>query len=97
VDACGEFEECVLNKREQLGWALMTALNQLSVRYLAFRQYGDAIHCARQMVQREPWDEIARQHLMRALALAAHRGDTLRQYADCRRTLLAELHAEHGA
>jgi DNA-binding SARP family transcriptional activator len=37
---------------------------------------------------------VAHQQIMRAMALAGHRGDALRQYADCRLHLMSELQIE---
>jgi DNA-binding SARP family transcriptional activator len=96
VDGCAEFEEWVLLRRESCNWHLMTALYMLCDLYERAHEFDKAICCAKQMVRREPWDEVAHQKLMRAYALCGHRGDALRQYAECRQLLLAELQVEPG-
>lgn len=94
LDGCAEFQEWVLLRREGCSWLLMTALHHLCDHYVRACRYDEAVCCARQTVRREPWDEVAHQQLMRALALAGHRGDALRQYAECRHHLMSELQVE---
>jgi DNA-binding SARP family transcriptional activator len=91
---CSTFEEWVLLKREHLGWLLMSALHSLCDEYERIGHFDQAITHARHLVHREPWDELARQKLMRNLALAGHRGDALHQYADCKHQLMSELQVE---
>jgi DNA-binding SARP family transcriptional activator len=93
---CATFEEWVLLKREQFSRMFMSTLSLLYDHYEHQRDFEQAEWCARLQVEREPWDEVAHQRLMRALVLAGHRGAALRQYGKCCQLLLDELGVEPG-
>lgn len=57
---------------------------------------GDAVRIARELVDLDPHDERSHRLLMSALARIGRRGQALRQYLVCRRTLLDELGVEPG-
>jgi DNA-binding SARP family transcriptional activator len=96
LEECPGFEEWVLIHRESCDWLLATALRLLCDHYVLARHYEKAVAFARRIVRQDPWDEVGHQQLMRALALAGHRGDALCQYADCQRLLRLDLQVEPG-
>ena len=97
LDGCEAFEEWVLVKRERFSRLLMAALNCLCECYEREGRYGEVERCARQLVEREPWDEAGYQHLMRCLALAGHRAEALQQYERCREVLGSAMGIEPGS
>ena len=52
---------------------------------------------ARGLVDLDPTDELSQRQLMAAYARAGRRGHALRQYLECRRTLLEDLGLEPSA
>jgi DNA-binding SARP family transcriptional activator/predicted ATPase len=92
-DSAG-FEEWVLLIRERLARQAMTALQQLAATHEQRGDFEQAQRCAWRQIELEPWDEAARQQLMRALALNGERSAALAQYDTCRRLLAVELGVE---
>lgn len=88
------FEEWVTFKREQIGRQLLAALRRLAEHAEHHGEYERAIACAHRQLELEPWDEEARQQLMRTLALSGQRSAALAQYETGRRLLRRELGIE---
>jgi DNA-binding SARP family transcriptional activator/predicted ATPase len=92
-DSAG-FEEWALLTRERLRRQMLVALHQLAAGHERIGEYEQAQRWAWRQIELEPWDEGARQQLMRALALGGQRGAALAQYEACRRQLAEELGVE---
>ena len=58
---------------------------------------SEAVRAARALVELDPTDELSQRQLMAAYARAGRRGHALRQYLECRRTLLEDLGLEPSA
>jgi DNA-binding SARP family transcriptional activator/predicted ATPase len=91
------FEEWALFTRERLARLMSAALHQLAVACEQRGDYQQARRWAYRQIDLEPWDEVAHQHLMRALALSGQRSAALAQYEACRRQLAEELAVEPSA
>ena len=91
------FEEWALFTREQIGRQMSAALHRLAATYEERGAYEQAQSCAWRQIELEPWDEVAHQGLMRALALDGQRSAALAQYESCRRQLAEELGVEPAA
>lgn len=92
------FEEWALLTRERLACQVSSTLHRLSEAYEERGEYEQAESYARRQLELDPWDEVAHQRLMRALALSGLRSAALAQYETCRRLLAEELEVEpdHG-
>ncbi|MGD8738136.1 MAG: BTAD domain-containing putative transcriptional regulator, partial [Anaerolineae bacterium] len=90
------FEEWMLFTRERLARRISATLHKLAETCEQRGAFGQAQSYARRQIELEPWDEMAHQHLMRALALAGQRSAALAQYEACRRLLADELGVEPG-
>jgi DNA-binding SARP family transcriptional activator/predicted ATPase len=88
------FEEWALLTRERLARQMATALHHLAEGYEQQGEYAKAGSFAQRRLELEPWDEVARRQLMRALALDGQRSAALAQYETCRRLLAEELDIE---
>jgi DNA-binding SARP family transcriptional activator len=71
--------------------AVLTALIQI---YDQAGEYLSAATAARELVDIDPFDEGAHRAMMTAYARAGRTGQALRQYLECRRTLVEELGTE---
>jgi DNA-binding SARP family transcriptional activator len=90
------FEEWVLLKREQLGRQVRSALHHLAAIYEQRGEYERALPYVWRQVELDPWQDRARQQLMRLLALSGQRAAALAQYEVFRRALAEELGVEPG-
>jgi DNA-binding SARP family transcriptional activator/predicted ATPase len=88
------FEEWALLTRERLARQMSSALHRLGAAYGQRGQYQQAQSSARRQLGLDPWDEVAHQQLMRALARTGQRSAALAQYETCRRLLAEELGVE---
>lgn len=88
------FEEWALLLRERLQAQVLDAAARLTSYHERRGEYDEAISTARRQLELEPWCEEAHRQAMRSLALSGQRSAALAQYARCRQTLAAELHAE---
>jgi DNA-binding SARP family transcriptional activator/tetratricopeptide (TPR) repeat protein len=94
VSDSASFEEWALFTRERLARLMSSALHQLAAAHEERGDYEQARRWAWRQIELEPWDEIAQQQLMRALALSGQRSAALAQYETCRRQLAEELAVE---
>jgi DNA-binding SARP family transcriptional activator/tetratricopeptide (TPR) repeat protein len=92
-----EFEEWLMQHREQRHEAMMLALEQLVSHHLAEGRTKLVEHYALRQLVLEPWSESAHQALMLALALEGQRAAALKQYEALRRVLAEELGVEPSA
>jgi DNA-binding SARP family transcriptional activator len=90
------FEEWVLLKREQLGRQMHSALHRLAAMYEQRGEYERALPYIWRQVELDPWQDRARQQLMRLLALSGQRAAALAQYEVFRQALAEELGVEPG-
>jgi DNA-binding SARP family transcriptional activator len=90
------FEEWTLLKREQLGRQMRAALYRLAAMYEQRGEYERALPYIWRQVELDPWQDRARQQLMRLLALSGQRAAALAQYEAFRRALAEELGVEPG-
>jgi DNA-binding SARP family transcriptional activator/predicted ATPase len=88
------FEEWALLTRERVARQMSSALHRLVASHEQRAQYEQAQSFARRQLELEPWDEVAHQQLMRALALNGQRSAALAHYDACRRSLAEELGVE---
>ncbi len=88
------FEEWALLTREHLARQMSSMLHHLSAAYEDRGEYEHAQSYARRQLELDPWDEVAHQRLMRALALGGQRSAALAQYETCSRHLAQELDIE---
>ena len=94
LPGCGEFEEWMALRRENLDRQALQALRQLAACHEAANEIETALGYPRRWAELAPWQEAAHQRLMRLLALAGHRSEAL-TYADiCLRMLREELGVE---
>jgi DNA-binding SARP family transcriptional activator/predicted ATPase len=85
------FEEWALLTRERVARQMSSALHRLAESHEQRGQYEQAQSFARRQLELEPWDEVAHQQLMRALALNGQRSAALAHYEACCRSLAEEL------
>jgi DNA-binding SARP family transcriptional activator len=90
------FEEWVLLKREQLGRQMRSALHGLAAMHEQRGEYERALPYIWRQVELDPWQDRARQQLMRLLALSGQRAAALAQYEAFRQALAEELGVEPG-
>ncbi|MBN1814216.1 MAG: hypothetical protein JXA14_20425, partial [Anaerolineae bacterium] len=90
------FEEWALLKREQLGRQVRSALHRLAAMYEQRGEYERALPYVWRQVELDPWQDRARQQLMRLLALSGQRAAALAQYEAFRHALAEELGVEPG-
>ncbi len=92
-----EFEEWRLLQQEQHHQAALLALERMVDHHLAEGHTDEVERFARRQLGLEPWNEVAHQSLMLALALSGRRGAALRQFETCRSVLADELGVEPSA
>ncbi len=90
-------EEWVLVWRERLIDRYAAVLGALADGLLAAGDTTAATDVARRLVALDPCDEAAHRRLIRAFASSGRRGRALRQFLECRRTLVTELGVEPSA
>lgn len=95
-DSAG-FEEWALLARERLARQMSSTLHRIAAIYEQRGEYDQAQFWAWRQIELEPWDEAARQQLMRTMALSGQRSAALAQYETCRRVLAEELGVEPAA
>ena len=88
------FEEWRLLQQEQHHQAALLALERLVAHHLGEGRSDEVERYARRQLALEPWNEVAHQSLMLALALSGRRGAALRQFEACREVLAGELGVE---
>lgn len=91
------FEEWRLLQCEQHHQAVLLALERMVGHHLAEGHTDEVERFARRQLGLEPWNEVAHQGLMLALALGGRRGAALRQFETCRSVLADELGVEPSA
>lgn len=89
-----QFEEWLLNKREQLHRQALNALYRLAEQKLQTADFAAAQAIARRQLAFEPWRDEAHRQLMLALAQNGERSAALAQFDSCRQVLAAELGTE---
>lgn len=87
------YEQWLVQQRERLHWLRMGALSHLAALHEDRDDFEAAQHCARNMLELEPWHEGAHQQLMRVLALDGRRSEAMAQYQICLRQLAEEFGA----
>jgi LuxR family maltose regulon positive regulatory protein len=90
-------EEWALVWRERLRDRYAAVLGALADGLLAAGDTAAATDVARRLVALDPCDEAAHRRLIRAFAASGRRGRALRQFLECRRTLVTELGVEPAA
>ena len=93
----GEDGLWVEEQRRHLGNVLVRALECLRDASLADGDYGEAVRCAAEITEREPFRESSYRALMQAHAAAGNPAEALRVYERCRRFLGDELGAYPSA
>lgn len=86
-----EFENWLVNRREELHRGAMEAFARLAAFYLKRGDYASVRFFAGRQLAYEPWNEPAHRQAMLALARMGDRAGALIQYQLCRRSLEAEL------
>jgi DNA-binding SARP family transcriptional activator len=82
--------------RERLRDRYREVLAALSTAHEHAGYMHEAVAAARAMVELDPLDEAAHRRLIVAFARTGRRGHALRQFLECRRTLVTELGVEPG-
>ncbi len=85
------FDEWQFFQREQLHWAVTSALDKLVQHYRGQGEFDQAIIQARRWLALDPAHEAVHRHLMQLYAWSGQRAAALRQYQECTRILAAEL------
>lgn len=88
------YDDWCIQTREHLRERCLHALETLSDRLLARRQYRRAIEVLQRAVTLEPIRESMHRQLMRAYALAGERIQALQQYESCAQLLRSEFGVE---
>ncbi|CAG0937551.1 hypothetical protein TFLX_06489 [Thermoflexales bacterium] len=88
------FEEWLLVRQQHLAQLAVAAQQRLAEWYAASGDYRRARDYAAQMLEIDPWHEVAQHLLMQALALDGQRGAALAQYEAYRDQLARELNAQ---
>ncbi|MGE5375585.1 MAG: ATP-binding protein, partial [Bacteroidota bacterium] len=91
------YEDWILPAREELHQKFLGALERLAVLQEEARQYPQALQTARRLVQADPLQPAANQHLMRLYTLAGDRPAALKAYRTYTRQLWQELGAKPDA
>lgn len=89
-----EFESWLLGEQERWRQRSEFVLNQLINQRNQQAQYQEALRYARQLLQIMPWNEEVHYQVMLLLAKTGQRAAALKQFADCRQILAAELNIE---
>ncbi len=88
------FEEWALIQREQLDREARRALHGLTALYTRLGDYATAERYVRQLLDMDPWDELANRRLMTVLLQGGQRNAALRHYAAYEEELAKELGCE---
>ncbi len=88
------YDDWCIEAREHLRERCLNALEMLSRRLLARRQYRRAIEVLQRAVTLDPIRESLHRQLMRAYALGGERIQALQQYESCARLLRSEFGVE---
>jgi DNA-binding SARP family transcriptional activator/predicted ATPase len=91
ISDCPAFEEWVLLTRQKLVRKFTSVLHTIASQNESNGNYPQAEKYVRQLLELQPWDEIAHQQMMRILADTGQRSAALAQYQFCCRTLKSEL------
>ncbi|HFQ94265.1 MAG TPA: tetratricopeptide repeat protein, partial [Anaerolineae bacterium] len=92
-----EFDAWRLAQADRFYRQIVPVLEALARHYLALDRYDDALHCARRLLEMEPWRETPHRLIMWAYAAMGQPEMALRQWAECRCLLAEELGAEPDA
>lgn len=88
------FEEWALAQREHLEREARWALHGLTALYQRLGDDAAAERTVRQLLDMDPWDELANRRLMAVLAQGGQRNAALRHYASYQEELVRELGCE---
>lgn len=88
------YEDWAVSWRARLVDRYVAVLSALASRLEEVGDHQGQLAAARELVEVDPLDEGAHRHLMVAQARIGRRGQALRQFLACRRTLVAELGLE---
>jgi DNA-binding SARP family transcriptional activator len=88
------FEQWVLIQREQLEREARWALHGLTALYYRLGDCATAERTVRQLLEMDPWDELANRRLMAVLLRGAQRNAALRHYTAYQEDLARELGCE---
>ncbi|MDP8923572.1 MAG: winged helix-turn-helix domain-containing protein, partial [Chloroflexota bacterium] len=88
------YAEWAVAWRERIVDRYIELLGALVEAYSAAGDHAAAIQAARELVDLDPLNEHAHRELMASYARAGRTGHALRQYLECRRTLIDELGVE---
>ena len=88
------YDEWILPEREEYRLLYVEALLRLAQRARSQSEYPRAIEYAQKILQYDPANERAYQHLMFARLASGDRAAALKEYEDCRRALETELAVE---
>jgi DNA-binding SARP family transcriptional activator len=94
---CPELEEWIVLHRERLHRLAVDALRHDAEACARCGDYEQALACAWQQIDLDPWLEEAHAQVMRWLAATGRRSEALVQYHLCRRLLARELGLEPAA
>lgn len=85
------YDDWIFPEREHFRQLYLDALLQLTQQYRAHSQYAQAIETAQRVLERDPANERAHQHLMFCFVAHGNRHAALQQYAQCVRALHEEF------
>ena len=88
------YDDWIAPERERLRALYLEALLQLAQQARTESRYARAIELARQVLESDPANEKAHQHLMFCYAATGNRATALTQYHKCTRALRDELNVE---
>jgi DNA-binding SARP family transcriptional activator/tetratricopeptide (TPR) repeat protein len=91
------YDDWILPIREELHHAFISALDRLAFLQEEAREYPQALHTARRLVQADPLQPAANQRLMRLYTLVGDRPAALKVYHTYSRLLLEEVGAKPDA
>jgi DNA-binding SARP family transcriptional activator len=91
---CPEFEEWIALQRERLHRLALDALRHEAEACARCGDYEQALACAWQQIEIDPWLEEVHVQVMRWLVYAGRRSEALAQYALCRQLLAQGLGIE---
>lgn len=94
IDNSVGFEHWIRQKRELIDRQTIMILHRLAILNETNRKYDLAEQYTRRLIELEPYDEKARQNLMRLLVIKGQRPAALMHYDEYRRFLIDELGVE---
>lgn len=88
------FGEWTQVQRVRLREMALQVFQTLIKHSIDFKEYDSGISYAKNLLEIEPWHEVAHRSLMCMLALSGQRSSALKQFEECRRILQEELKVE---